>query len=318
MLARLQQLITLSWLGGVLAWAVWKIDEGQAAWAWVALAVLLAGYGLFMGLEFLILVLQRRGDAAPRASAYQLLKAWWGECTSAPVVFAWHQPFRSQAHADFLPTADAAVQGTGVVLIHGFLCNRGLWNPWMPRLRALGIAHIAVTLEPVFGSIDAYVHTIEAAVQRLQAATGKAPVIVAHSMGGMAARAWYAQHARRHQGLRGAASADVKIITVATPHQGTCMAHMGFARNAWQMKPASPWLQALVKTEYERDTTPYGAFTCFYSHCDNIVMPPSAATLPGADNRHVAGEAHVHLLWHPAVFEAVCEPCKPAPDNGEP
>jgi triacylglycerol lipase len=302
MLAQLQKLITLSWFGGAIAWAVWMICQQQAAWAWLAAALMLLSYGLRIGLEFWVLTVQRRGDPAPRASAGQLLKAWWAECTTAPQILCWQMPFKTHAHADFLPHALdlldlPSAQSQGIVLIHGFLCNRSLWNHWMPRLRAMGIAHIAVTLEPVLGSIDAYVPTIEAAVQRLQAATGKPPLIVAHSMGGMAARAWRVQHGRQ----------DVPIITIATPHQGTRMAHLGFARNAWQMKPASAWLQALVKREYACSTTPYAHITCFYSHCDNIVMPPSAATLPGADNRHVAGEAHVHLLWHPAVFEAACE-----------
>jgi triacylglycerol lipase len=40
-------------------------------------------------------------------------------------------------------------------------------------------------------------------------------------------------------------------------------------------------------------------FTCFYSHCDNIVFPPATATLPGADNRHIAGVPHVHMADRP-------------------
>jgi triacylglycerol lipase len=293
-LARLEQIFTLIWAGGVLASTLWMVLQHPAILAWVPAVAVLVAYGFFMGFEFLILLVQRRGDAAPQASIPQLIKAWWGECITAPQVFSWQQPFRSQAHADFLPESRPA-QTTGLVLVHGFLCNRGLWNAWMPRLHALGIPHIAVSMEPVFGSIDAYVPTIEAAVQRLQATTGKAPVIVAHSMGGLAARAWAAQWGRQ----------DVRIITIATPHQGTWMAHWGLARNTQQMRPASPWLQALIARELAQSPAPYAHITCFYSHCDNIVMPPSNATLPGADNRHVVGEAHVHLLWHPAVFEAV-------------
>ena len=58
------------------------------------------------------------------------------------------------------------------------------------------------------------------------------------------------------------------------------------------MRRASPWLRALAARE------PAGRaarFTCFYSHCDNIVFPPATATLPGADNRHLPGVAHVHM-----------------------
>ena len=46
-------------------------------------------------------------------------------------------------------------------------------------------------------------------------------------------------------------------------------------------------------------------FTCFYGHCDNIVFPASTATLPGADNRHVAGCAHVQMAHQDEVFSEV-------------
>lgn len=42
----------------------------------------------------------------------------------------------------------------GVVLVHGFMCNRGLWLPWFIPLQARGHAYVAVNLEPVMGSID--------------------------------------------------------------------------------------------------------------------------------------------------------------------
>ena len=77
-----------------------------------------------------------------------------------------------------------------MLFVHGFFCNRGLWNPWMRRLRAAGIPFVAVNLEPVFGSIDSYASIVEAAVRSLEQATGGAPVIVAHSMGGLAVRSW--------------------------------------------------------------------------------------------------------------------------------
>ena len=35
-----------------------------------------------------------------------------------------------------------------VVLVHGYVCNRGFWAPWMARLRAQGHCVIAPNLEP--------------------------------------------------------------------------------------------------------------------------------------------------------------------------
>jgi triacylglycerol lipase len=46
-------------------------------------------------------------------------------------------------------------------------------------------------------------------------------------------------------------------------------------------------------------------FTCFYSHCDNIVMPASSAALAGAVNRHLEGEPHVAMAFAPQVLGEV-------------
>jgi triacylglycerol esterase/lipase EstA (alpha/beta hydrolase family) len=85
-------------------------------------------------------------------------------------------------------------------------------------------------------------------------------------------------------------------VTIGTPHHGTWLARFAMTRNARQMQQRSDWLQALARRE------PPGRaarFTCFYSHCDNIVFPPATATLAGAANRHLLGVAHVHMTERP-------------------
>ena len=207
-------------------------------------------------------------------------------------VFGWQQPFRSQRFADHLP-ADAAGR-RGLLLVHGFVCNRGLWNPWWPHLLRHRVPCIALNLQPVFGSIDDHAEAIDAAVQRLTGATGRAPMLVGHSMGGLALRAWLRRHAG-HARVHGA-------ITVGTPHRGTWLGRFAFSVNGVQMRIDSAWLGALTAVEAQG---PFPRFTCFYSHCDNIVFPASMATLPGADNRHLRGQAHVHMLQHPDVLDEV-------------
>jgi triacylglycerol esterase/lipase EstA (alpha/beta hydrolase family) len=294
MLARLQQLTTLGALAVAALWAFAFIRAGQTRWAVGGAVLLLCGYALVLALEFALLRrVHGSDDPTPRASASQLLRAWWGEVLAAPTVFCWRQPFFSRRFPDSLP-ADAAGR-RGVVLVHGFVCNRGLWNPWLERLRRRGVPMVAVNLEPVFGSIDDYVPLIDTAVRRLREHTGVAPVAVAHSMGGLALRRWWAEpgddHAVRNGPLHHA-------ITIGTPHRGTWLARFALTANGRQMRRQSHWLQALEAREpsaaaglHER----YGRFTCFYSHCDNIVFPPATATLPGADNRHLEGVAHVHM-----------------------
>ena len=290
-LARLLRLLTLAvalWLLLVLAGWWW----GAAPWLLLAMLLLVVAHVPVMAAEFALLRWANRGEDAPRPSAGELLGAWTQEMFGALLNFGWRLPWRWRRYADQLP-ADA--QGRrGLLLVHGFVCNRGIWNPWWPTLRAHGVPCIAVNLEPLFGPIERYVPQIEAAVQHLSRATGRPPLVVAHSMGGLAVRAWLREvdgDARVHG-----------VVTVGTPHRGTWLGHFGAAANTRQMRWRSPWLDELAGRE---PAGRYGRFTCFYSHCDNVVFPCTTATLPGADNRHLRGHAHVHMLRHPAVLAEV-------------
>lgn len=306
MLARLQQITTLGALLLAAGWAWFHLQAGRPALAWAGAMLILGAYALILGLEMFLLRWSHGQDPAPRASAMTLLCAWWGEVLAAPVVFCWRQPFRSQRWPNHLPAVNSAdtvnaaasrphaAGARGVLLVHGFVCNRGAWNPWLQRLTRQGTPFVALNLEPVFGSIDDYVQQIEAGVQLLESCTGCAPVIVAHSMGGLAVRHWWAEH--------GDDSRVHHALTLATPHSGTWLARFAMSRNSRQMDLLSGWLQMLQQRE---PASRRARFTCFYSHCDNVVFPPSTATLAGADNRHLPGVAHVHMLEHPEPFKAL-------------
>lgn len=290
MLARLQQAITLTLLAGVLWWVV-------AFWGKPLLtvlagpAVVILGYTTVMAAEFLVMVFISRQDPVPRPRWTELARAWLGEVLTAPRVFCWWQPFRSQAVPDHLP-ARGDSPPRGVVLVHGFVCNRGLWTPWLRELSTRGHPFVAVNLEPVFGSIDDYGPVVDDAVRRVTAATGQPPVVVCHSMGGLAVRAWLGSgpHARRVH----------HVITIGTPHHGTWLSRLSFVTNGSQMRLDSDWMAQLHAQPPASDTVP---FTCWYGNCDNIVFPASSACLPGADNRLVRGVAHVHLAFHPEVMQ---------------
>ena len=292
MLAQLQKISTLGLLTLALLWAMWAWHTGHAAWALGGALLIAFGYVLVLAVEFVLLRLAHGDDPAPRATMGQLLHAWWGEVRAAPLVFCWRQPFLSQRWTDHLPP-DARGR-RGVLLVHGFVCNRGLWNSWLRRLHARNIPCLAVNLEPVFGSIDEYVGIIDAAVERLHGATGLAPLVLAHSMGGLAVRRWWVESDNEGRVHR--------LITIATPHHGTWLARFALTQNGRQMRRDSAWLGALAAREPAMRSA---RVTCFYGHCDNIVIPPSTATLVGADNRHLPGVAHVHMASRPEPWQAL-------------
>ena len=250
----------------------------------LAIAILVVTlHAIVLALEFALMWAINRTEDIPRPTSLQVLSAWAHECVSAVRVFCWIQPFRTSTCPD---TAGAACKGRrGVVLIHGFACNRAIWNRWLKRLQMLGAPVIAVNLDPPWASIENYASTIEQAVTTLERNTGCAPVLVAHSMGGLAVRFWWSR--------AGNSGRIHHLITLGTPHQGTWLAKLGLSLNVREMRRGSPWLLKLGQCEAERA---HASMTCYFSHCDNVVFPATTATLAGADNRHLAASAHVQMV----------------------
>ncbi|MDZ7812128.1 MAG: alpha/beta fold hydrolase [Ideonella sp.] len=298
MLARLQAALVFAWLltlGWGLHWALVQHASLRLGLAVVALAV--TWHALWLTLTFAIMTWRNRPDAAPKPSGAEWLRAWWGEVLAAPKVFGWLQPFRSGQVPDYLPPetpSHCETPPVGVVLVHGFVCNRGLWNSWMKRFRAQGVPYLAVNLEPVFGVIDDYAVIIEQAVRRITEVTGRPPVIVAHSMGGLAVRAWLQQYEAEDR--------IASVVTIGSPHQGTWLAHWGSTPNARQMAPGGVWLTQLAAQE---PASRASRFVCCFSHCDNIVFPAMTAVLPGARAVLIRAAAHVDMVGRTEVFNEV-------------
>jgi pimeloyl-ACP methyl ester carboxylesterase len=295
MVARLQR-ITLAFLwAAALLWFAKFASDGRWTSACIGAMVLLNLQQVMLAFEFFILLpLVNRGDPAPKPTLAQLLRAWWRESLTAHAVFGWQQPFRAGAHDDTVRCAQPGQRA--VILVHGFMCNRGLWNRWVPALRAAHVPHVAVTMEPPFAGVDDYVALLDEAIDRAVHATGRTPLLVGHSMGGLAIRAWWRAHAAS------AGSRVAGVITIGSPHHGTFTARLANAANARQMRQGSAWLRELAMVEGDGR---YAYFTCFYSHCDNIAMPASTGALPGAENLHLEGQPHLALAFAPEVLAEV-------------
>lgn len=290
--ARLLQITTLGSLLLAGAWLVWQWERSP----WVAAVgsiLIVFGYSVVLSLEFVALRWINRVDPAPLPGWGELAHAWLMETVQALRVFCWRQPFRSRHVPDRLvPHAD--LQGRrGLVFVHGFVCNRGFWTPWLEQLQARNCAFAAVNLEPAYASIDGYVQAIEVAIAAVTQASGLPPVLVCHSMGGLAVRAWLRSGDRSGRAHH--------IVTIGTPHHGTWLGRFSHLTNGRQMALGSQWLRQLEADSQAASTI---GFTCWFSNCDNIVFPTSTATLPGADNRLVRGVAHVALAFQPQVIAA--------------
>jgi hypothetical protein len=247
-----------------------------------------------LAVSCILAAVANRLDAAPRASLAEWLRAWAAEWRVSAKVFSWWQPFRHQAVADHLPSTPGK---RGMVLVHGFFCNRALWTDWMIQLKAEGRVYVSVDLEPAYGSVSNYASIVEQAIAQVEKATGLPPVIVGHSMGGLAIRAWAAQFAPSPKELARAH----RIFTLGTPHLGTAIANLSLTENGLQMRQTSDWL---VNNASQLPDGFAQLCTCFYSNCDNIVFPTQTAALPGADNHLIAGRAHVELVFVDEIQQA--------------
>lgn len=298
--ATVQRAWTLCGLLWAMGWAWWW--RADPAVACLGAAGPLALTGLLLACQFSLSAGVSRAHGVHVTTGWAWGAAWWREVLIAVKVFAWRQPWRWRAWPDALQPpltpqlgmrlGDAVTPGPrGVLLVHGFMCNRGLWNGWRAELAQGGHPVVALNLEPFLGTIDGYVPAIEHAVVALTHATGRPPLVVAHSMGGLAMRAWL-------RATPGSQARVAHIVTLGTPHHGTWLARWGHATNARQMRLNSPWLRELAANE----PPDLGQlFTCWHSCADNIVFPLGTAVLPGATARYLPHVGHVALVDHPQV-----------------
>ncbi|NYE61020.1 triacylglycerol esterase/lipase EstA (alpha/beta hydrolase family) [Duganella sp. 1224] len=237
----------------------------------------------------------RAGSATPPGHALNLLSAanlFWHEFHASMLTSSYYmlRPIGLQ-----LQPRDQQ-QGLPVLLIHGYACNSGYWIPMSKLLKQARISHYGIDLEPPGASIDDFVPQVRAAVERLQRETGSAQVIIlAHSMGGLVARAYL----RRHPD-----APIARVVTLGTPHHGTALASFGPGSNAAQMRRASAWLDALAASEAN---TQRKLFSSIYSVHDNIIAPQDSSALPGARNLVFGAIGHVALGRHPRILRCVLQ-----------
>ncbi len=265
---------------------------------------LLAGLGSVVLVRLLINAnnfLMSARHASPTPREFRLgslagLRMFFEEFTASMLQSSWTMP-RARPCTRIHPDSTALP----VLLLHGYGCNSGYWSRLTPRLDAARISHATIDLEPLTGDIDDYAPRVQHAVDALRAATGSDQVvIVAHSMGGLVARAWMRAHGTMQV---------ARVVTLGTPHHGTCLAAFGIGINASQMRrvlrqepPECAWLRDLAQGE---DAGARLLITSLYSHHDNIISPQTSSELPGARNLAFGGIGHVALGYKARMLDVV-------------
>jgi pimeloyl-ACP methyl ester carboxylesterase len=279
------ELVALFWLGAAIA-----LTAGIAGALAVVTAVALGWRLVVVALTYLVAFFTpgRKAGIVP-AGPIAVGAGFVFEWAAFGVLFAVIQPFARWT----MGTPERAFgpeRGAPVLLVHGYMCNRGFWWSLARRLGRAGYRVHTIDLEPVFGEIDGFVRRVDERIGKVRlAAGGRAVALVGHSMGGLVIRAWLREHGG--EGIAGA-------VTLGSPHHGTSLAWLGIGRNAMQMRPNSRWLAALSAPEPRRG---YPALVSVYSGEDNFVSPQASARLDWAKNVPVPGVGHLAMAFSSEV-----------------
>jgi triacylglycerol lipase len=225
------------------------------------------------------------------------LTAMGKEAWTRSLSFTFVQPFEKWLMAQGPEPKPGA--GMPVLLVHGYVCNRGIWRAMRRMLgERVPNALFTASLEPPFARIDDYLPQLAARVDEICDATGSQKiVIIAHSMGGLVTRAYVARVAGTERVAR--------LVTIASPNHGTKMARLGIGRNVRQMYCGNAWLTKLEEDEkHRRGAVPV---TCIYSENDDLILPANSCRLPNANNIALRGEGHVSLLYSAHVADLVAQ-----------
>jgi len=260
-----------------------------------------AGLGLagFLGLRLCLVLLSfglmLRGSSpvpehlriGPRQSLHMVLE----EYAALILLFSMVLPFEKfWLGSDRL--GHCAARRLPLLLIHGYQCNRGFWFWLRPRLEAAGWTVATHSMEPTWTEIDNYADGIEQRIGEVLAATGAPQVIlVGHSMGGLACRAYLRRHGR---------DKAARLVTLGSPHRGSLLSRLGLGPNARQMRIDSDWLLALGAPGAV--PLPPGSVSIYSCH-DNFVYPQETSSrLEGATNIAISGVGHIGMGISPVVL----------------
>jgi pimeloyl-ACP methyl ester carboxylesterase len=178
-----------------------------------------------------------------------------------------------------------------VVFLHGLAANRSGFLPMRGYLRALGYDRQYAFNYRSSGSLEklavAFKRELDDRVQ------GGRIDLIAHSMGGLVARAYVQQ-------LGGERRVD-RLITLGTPHRGTHAANFIPAGLVRQLLPGSRFLARLNALPPPQRVR----MTSVVAGRDVLVQPIESAHCPFGETIVLDDLGHVELLFRPEVYRLV-------------
>jgi len=272
----------------VVVAAVAVVLAAGGAWseaaAWALVLALATRVVPILG-SFVIAYWPRRAHRVPPLGAAGLAGTVARETWATIRLFFFYHPFEKLVTRH--DPDEVAPGGQPVVLVHGFYANAGFWHRTGQVLRSEGWHNLfALNLEPPFDNIDRYADQLQSRIEEAcRRSEADSAIVVAHSMGGLVARACAARPGSRVR----------HIICLGTPHRGTVLARVLPTRVTRQMRPGSEWLDALNASGSNG-----AGLTNIYSEHDNIIIPQLNARW-GDDNRSLSALGHLEMAFSSAL-----------------
>jgi predicted alpha/beta hydrolase family esterase len=279
-------------VAGYVAWAAVAAAHGTRLGSLIAgaPAIYIAFYLLCAGFSFALAWIYRTPRPPEcRISARATMRLYLGEAIAMAkshprMAFAWW------GMRDPPPRPG----GAPVLLLHGVLCNAGMWRGVLPRIAAAGSPVYTLSYGPPQASIETFVEQLAAKIATIRAATGATKItLVAHSMGGLIVRAYMRRYGAVHVRC---------LVAIGTPHHGSVHARLVPGLCLAQIRPGSAWLAELNRNE--RAGPPVRVVSLWSWH-DSMVAPQASACLEGAENVAVIGVGHNALIEDAEVLARV-------------
>jgi triacylglycerol lipase len=180
-----------------------------------------------------------------------------------------------------------------VLLVPGFLDGPGSFAVLARRLEREGFETHAVRLSPRLANCSLH----HFARQLGEAAEPFGDIdVVGFSMGGLVSRLWVQRH--------GGAAKVNRLITLASPHNGSKVAHLVPQQSAREMRPGSDLLQDLQRdVEMLEDVQVASLWTPY----DFTVLPGSSGDLPVGRSEPMPVAMHRLMLLDKRVAARVAE-----------
>lgn len=178
-----------------------------------------------------------------------------------------------------------------VLFVHGWTENRQSWRRVLNSFKNEQSRRLyTINLWPIDAPVDSYRVQLSRKIDEILSETKHDKLtLVGHSMGGLIARDYIKQYGGERV---------ERLITLGSPHQGTCLTFPAIAVAAKQMQSNSSFLRELAADKNIESVDVH----CIVSMHDNLVVPFDKGWLPGCSRHMVTRYGHVGMVTAPETL----------------